>query len=61
MMVDQRWSLRSVGSCKVSAGLHRVGPPVAVDSSHGGATYARPVLIRGMVEERSDVVYEKRV
>jgi hypothetical protein len=59
-MMQRRW-LGSRGPREISLSLHRVRSPVAVYSSHGSASYTCPRLIRGMIEQSSDVVYEERV
>jgi hypothetical protein len=60
MVVQRRW-LGSRGPREISLSLHRVRSPVAVYSSHGSASYTCPRLVRGVIEQSPDVVYEKRV
>jgi hypothetical protein len=60
MMMQRRW-LGSCGPREISLSLHRVRSPVSVYSSHSSASYTCPRLIRGVIEQSSDVVYEERV
>jgi hypothetical protein len=45
----------------ISLSLHRVRSSVPVYSSHSSAPYTCPRLVRGMIEQSSNVVNEERV
>lgn len=61
VMMMQRRRLGSRRSSQVSLGLHRVRPPIAVYSGHCSASYTGPRLVGWMVEQGTNIVYEKRI
>lgn len=62
MVMMQRWGLRCGWSLHVSLlRLHRVRSSITIQSSHGSAPYACPRLVRGVVEQSTNVMNEQRI
>ena len=60
MMERRRLRRRRTGEVSLMC-LHLVRSSVAVNSSHGSASYTCPRLVRRMVEQCSNVVNEQRI
>lgn len=61
MVMMQRRRLRRRRPNTISLILHRVRSTVTVNSSHGGCSYRCPRLVRGVIEQCSNIVDEERV